>query len=44
MVSIGEKRSRAPPLTYEIWPHLIAEKERKEGKALLDLRIKRKYP
>ncbi len=36
MVAIERRKSRAPPLTYDVWPHLLAEKERKEGK---DIRI-----
>jgi len=36
------KKSRAPPLTYDVWPHLIAEMNRKESKFPVEkIRLKR---
>ena len=42
MVLLQKRESRAPPIHYNIWPHLIRERERKEAKTPVDL--KRRVP
>lgn len=32
MVVIQKRESRAPPITYDMWPHLLKERERELGR------------